>query len=130
MGGLASKMPITAMLWIIGAMMLSGFFPFSSFAAEWIMFTGIFNKGLQVIPVGLTIAVLGCAAVILTIGYTFWSVKRIFFGSLRPHLCGAEIKDPPLTMSIPLLLVATISFILGIYPKLMMDFLDLVIGKM
>ncbi|RLB03699.1 MAG: NADH-quinone oxidoreductase subunit M, partial [Deltaproteobacteria bacterium] len=59
MGGLASRMPITAILWIMGAMMLSGFPPFSSFAAEWIMFTGIFEKGMYTSPVGLIIAVLG-----------------------------------------------------------------------
>ncbi|MDD5154363.1 MAG: complex I subunit 5 family protein, partial [Desulfovibrionales bacterium] len=45
MGGLARKMPITALLWVSGAMMLSGFPPFSSFTAEWIMFTGIFERG-------------------------------------------------------------------------------------
>ena len=46
MGGLARKMPLTAILWVIGCMMLSGFPPFSSFTAEWIMFTGVFERGL------------------------------------------------------------------------------------
>ena len=46
MGGLAQKMPVTAALWIVGCMMLSGFPPFSSFTAEWIMFSGVFERGL------------------------------------------------------------------------------------
>jgi formate hydrogenlyase subunit 3/multisubunit Na+/H+ antiporter MnhD subunit len=130
MGGLASKMPITALLWIIGAMMLSGFPPFSSFAAEWIMFTGIFTVGVVTIPIGLIVAILGVSAIILTISYTFWSMKRIFFGPLKPHLSKREIKDPPLTMSVPLLLLAVISLVFGIYPRLILDLFHHVIGKL
>ncbi|MBW2039809.1 MAG: NADH dehydrogenase [Deltaproteobacteria bacterium] len=130
MGGLASKMPITALLWIMGSMMLSGFPPFSSFAAEWIMFTGIFKFGVYTVPVGLIIALLGVSAIILTISYTFWSAKKIFFGPLRSHLSKSDIKDPPLTMSIPLLLLALTSLILCVYPKLIMDIFHNVIGKL
>jgi NADH-quinone oxidoreductase subunit M len=129
MGGLASRMPITALLWLIGAMMLSGFPPFSSFAAEWIMFTGIFSFGVVTIPLGLIVAILGVSAIILTISYTFWSMKRIFFGPLQPRLTGKNIKDPPLTMSIPLLFLAIVSLILCIYPRLILDLFHHVIGK-
>lgn len=130
MGGLASRMPITALLWIIGAMMLSGFPPFSSFAAEWIMFTGIFNLGVVTIPLGLIIAILGVSAITLTITYTFWSMKRIFFGPLQPHLAKRDIKDPPLTMSVPLLLLALVSLMLCIYPRLVLDLFHHVMGKL
>lgn len=129
MGGLASKMPITATLWIMGAMMLSGFPPFISFLSEWIMFTGIFISGKQGPSIALFIAIIGVCAIALTVTYTFWSVKRIFFGPLKPNLSNHEIKDPPLTMSIPLLFLAVVSIILGLYPKPMMDLLHFLIGK-
>jgi formate hydrogenlyase subunit 3/multisubunit Na+/H+ antiporter MnhD subunit len=127
MGGLARKMPLTAFLWILGAMMLSGFPPFSSFTAEWIMFAGIFEKGLSQPPV-LIVALIGVVAILLTVTYTFSAVKTVFFGSLKPHLAGEKIKDPPLTMTVPLLLVAAVSIVLGMYPRLVMDFLGLVLG--
>jgi formate hydrogenlyase subunit 3/multisubunit Na+/H+ antiporter MnhD subunit len=130
MGGLASRMPITALLWFIGAMMLSGFPPFSSFAAEWIMFTGIFSFGVVTIPLGLIVAILGVSAIILTISYTFWSMKRIFFGPLHPHLAERDIKDPPLTMSVPLLFLALISLMLCIYPSIVLDLFHQIIGKL
>jgi formate hydrogenlyase subunit 3/multisubunit Na+/H+ antiporter MnhD subunit len=130
MGGLASRMPITALLWLIGAMMLSGFPPFSSFAAEWIMFTGIFSFGVMSIPLGLIVAILGVSAIILTISYTFWSMKRIFFGPLQPHLSKKNIKDPPLTMSVPLLFLALISLMLCIYPSIVLDLFHQIIGKL
>ncbi len=130
MGGLARKMPITAALWIMGAMMLSGFPPFSSFTAEWIMFTGIFAHGIQSMASGLIVAILAIAAILLTVGYTFWAIKRVFFGPLNERFTSGdhEIKDPPLTMILPLLFVAGVSIFLGIYPKLLMDLLHQVIG--
>jgi len=128
MGGLASKMPITAILWIMGAMMLSGLPPFSTFTAEWIMFTGIFQTGLQGSSTALIVAILAVSAVALTIAYTFWSVKKIFFGPLNPNLSNDNIRDPPALMWVPLILLAIVSIILGLYPKLMMDLFSLVIG--
>lgn len=127
MGGLARKMPITAILMIIGAMMLSGFPPFSSFAAEWVMFTGIFERGLSN-PVELVVAICGVLAIVLTVGYTFFGVKRVFFGPLNPNLAHDKIKDPPLSMSLPLLLVAAVSIILGVYPKPFLALFHSVIG--
>ena len=130
MGGLASRMPVTAVLWIMGALSISAFPPFGSFPAEWIMFTGIFIFGTHSPPIVLVIAILGVSAIGLTIAYTFWSVKRIFFGSPSNLnlLSNNKIRDPPLTMSIPLLLLAVVSFILGLYPKFILDLFHLVIG--
>lgn len=129
MGGLGSKLPITMLLWACGSMILSGLPPFSSFPAEWIMFTGIFQRGVQN-TTAMVVAILGVGAVTMTVSYTFWGMKRIFFGSLPPKLANERIKDPPLTMTVPLLVIAGVSIILGLYPKLIMDFLHLVIGGM
>lgn len=127
MGGLAAKMPITALLFISGAMMLSGFPPFSSFAAEWILFTGIFERGATD-ALALVVGILGVAAILLTVGYTFLTAKKIFFGPLSAGLNTAAIKDPPLSMSIPLILLICLSMAMGIYPKVVMDLLRPVIS--
>jgi formate hydrogenlyase subunit 3/multisubunit Na+/H+ antiporter MnhD subunit len=130
MGGLAKKMPLTAALWVMGAMMLSGFPPFSSFTAEWIMFTGIFERALLTSPAGIAVAILGILAIMLTVGYAFKAAKMIFFGPLSPEMeaRSKDLKDPPLTMSIPLLVVATTSVVFGLYPSLVIDFLHQVIA--
>ena len=121
MGGLAKKMPITAALWILGSMILSAFPPLSSFQAEWIMFTGIFQQGIPKLS-NLIIAVIGIFATFLTVVYTFWPAMRIFFGQTPKHLDNAT--DAPYSMTIPLLILALISFILGVHPELMMHFLS------
>jgi formate hydrogenlyase subunit 3/multisubunit Na+/H+ antiporter MnhD subunit len=128
MGGLASKMPITALLWVCGALILSALPPMSGFAAEWVLFTGIFAFGVGNSPVGLTIAILGITAVLLTIVYTFAAAKKIFFGPISPELANnPNIRDPPLTMSMPLLILAVISIILGVFPKPLLDLLHTVL---
>ena len=130
MGGLARKMPVTATLWLIGCMMLSGFPPFSSFTAEWIMFTGIFERGVLTGPFGIAIAIGGVTAILLTVAYSFGAARRIFFGPLSPNLETRDLSDPRWTMTAPLLVVAAVSVVLGIYPRLTIELLHRVIGEL
>jgi NADH-quinone oxidoreductase subunit M len=115
MGGLAGKMPFTAALFLLGALILSAVPPTSGFQAEWIMFAGIFSKGTTS-SAYMAVAILGLIATLLTVAYTFWPVKRIFFGPLASGL--EEVKDAPLTMTLPLLAIVAISILIGIYPDL------------
>ena len=121
MGGLAAKMPITAALFVLGALILSAVPPTSGFQAEWIMFAGIFSQGAQGSSVYLAVAILGIIATLLTVAYTFWPIKKIFFGPLAYGL--EEVKDAPLTMTAPLLALAVASILIGIYPDIVTKFL-------
>ncbi|MBI3841507.1 MAG: hypothetical protein HY297_06135 [Thaumarchaeota archaeon] len=121
MGGLADRMPFTASLFVLGALVLSAVPPTSGFQAEWIMFAGIFSPGAGGSPGYLAAAILGLVATLLTVAYTFWPVKRIFFGPLAEGLEG--VKDAPLTMTLPLLGIVASSIIIGIYPDLVAKFL-------
>ena len=129
MGGLARKMPVTAVLWVMSCMMLSGFPPFSSFTAEWIMFTGIFQKGLLDGPFGIVIAVGGVTAIVLTVAYSFGAARRVFFGPLSPALANRDLSDPCWTMTVPLLVVAAAAMLLGMYPRLAVELLHSTIGR-
>ena len=122
MGGLAGKMPLTAALFVIGAMILSAIPPLSGFQAEWIMFVGIFRQGFHGSITGLLIALIGIFATFLTLIYTFWPIKRIFFGPLPDDL--RNVERAPYIMTIPLLILAIISLMLGIYPDILMRFLN------
>ena len=128
MGGLAQRMPITASLWVVGCMMLSGFPPFSSFAAEWIMFTGIFQRGALDGPFVIGVGIGGVLAIMLTVTYTFRAARQIFFGPLSPALEATSPSDPQWTMTAPLAVVALVSIIMGMFPRVVMDLLDSVIG--
>ena len=128
MGGLARKMPLTAILWLMSCMMLSGFPPFSSFTAEWIMFTGVFARGVRGGPFTVVIAIGGVTAIVLTVAYSFGAARRIFFGPLSPALKRRHLSDPCWTMTAPLLVVAAASIMLGMYPRVVMELLHTVLG--
>lgn len=116
MGGLAGKMPLTATLCLVGALILSAVPPTSGFQAEWIMFAGVFFQGAYGLTVNMAIAVLGIIATALTVAYTFWPVRRIFFGPLPAHL--QTVTEAPWAMTVPLFALAAVSILLGIYPDL------------
>ncbi len=120
MGGLAQKMPLTATLCILGAMILSAIPPLSGFQAEWILFTGVFTQGLTS-TVFMILAVVGIFATFLTSAYTFWPAIRIFFGPLKEQM--RNVKEAPLVMTAPLCALAVISVLIGIFPDLIMHFL-------
>jgi NADH-quinone oxidoreductase subunit M len=122
MGGLAQKMPLTATLCILGSMVLSAFPPLSGFQAEWIMFVGIFTKGTMGSNPYLIIGIVAIFTTFLTSVYTFWPAIRIFFGPLSPNM--EKVKEAPLSMTLPLLLLAVLSFVMGIFPDLVMRFLN------
>jgi formate hydrogenlyase subunit 3/multisubunit Na+/H+ antiporter MnhD subunit len=114
-------MPFTAALFVLGALILSAVPPTSGFQAEWIMFAGIFSQGAAGFSTYLLVAILGLVATIFTVAYTFWPIKKIFFGQLAPGLEG--VRDAPLTMTLPLLAIVIASVLIGIYPDLVTKFL-------
>jgi len=121
MGGLARRMPVTAIIALSGTLILSAVPPLSGFQAEWIMFVGIFTQGTIGSFAYAIVAVLGIIATLFTVAYTFWPVRRIFFGPLSVSM--ASVKEAPLTMTAPLLSLAAISVIIGIYPEAVTKFL-------
>ncbi len=124
--GLANKMPITALLFICGGLMLAGMPPFSSFPAEVILFYGIFERADAF---SITIGIVGLLAVLLTLGYAFYFTMKIFFGTLPEKLAKKDyIQDPPLLMTLPLIFVVILSAFLGLYPAFIMNLFEPVIS--
>jgi len=117
MGGLASKMPITATAAIIGFLTIMGIPPTTGFFSEFLIFAGSFKEAFalnSMLRVGLSI--LGVVSTAITAGYSLWAVKRIFFGKLPDEL--SNVTEPPITVTGPLLVLSVVSVLLGIFPDL------------
>jgi len=80
------------------------------------MFTGVFYQGAYGANVNLAIGILAIVATVFTVAYTFWPIKKIFFGELPTRL--ESVTEAPLTMTLPLLFLAGVAILLGIYPDL------------
>ena len=117
MGGLASKMPITATAAIIGFLTIMGIPPTTGFFSEFLIFAGSFKEAFalnSMLRIGLSI--LGVVSTAITAGYSLWAVKRIFFGKLPDEL--SNVTEPPITVTGPLLVLSVVSVLLGIFPDL------------
>jgi len=115
MGGLASRMPITAITWLIATLSISGFPFFAGFYSKDTIIGLAFDKG----DYGLWIVTL------VTAGLTAFYMLRAYilafggkggaFGGLwgGPYRGTGEVHESPLTMTIPLILLAIPSVIAG-----------------
>jgi len=117
MGGLASKMPITATAALIGFLTITGIPPTTGFISEFLIFAGSFHEAFQLSSMlRVTLSFLAVVSTALTAGYSLWAVRRIFFGGLPSEL--ANIKEAPWTITVPILVLSVISIVLGILPDL------------
>lgn len=120
LGGLASKMPITAVAAIVGFFGIMGVPPLNGFHSEWMIFSGMFvaaiNSGSLV---RLVIASGSILATILTACYGVWTIQQIFFGSRPEYL--DNVKEAPLTVTLPLLALIIAAIFLGLFPSAILD---------
>jgi formate hydrogenlyase subunit 3/multisubunit Na+/H+ antiporter MnhD subunit len=121
MGGLADRMPWTTVLCLLGFFSIGGVPPTMGFMSKFFIFSGAFSSALSGSPTQLILALVSIIMTVLTVGYSLWTVRRIFFGPLPEKL--KEVKEAPWTMTGPLLVFALFSVIIGIYPKFVTDFL-------
>ena len=130
MGGLWKKMPLTAILWMAAALILSALPPTSGFVGKWLLFTGAFH-GMQSHPAGLILVIAAILSTILTLVYTFFSGDQDI---LRPPQSGysreQKSSDPPLSMSLPLLALALVALVLGLYPQPILTLIHSVVGQL
>jgi NADH-quinone oxidoreductase subunit M len=117
MGGLASKMPITTTAALIGFLTIMGIPPTTGFISEFLIFAGSFKEAFtlnSMLRIGLSI--LGVVSTAITAGYSLWAVKRIFFGKLPDAL--SDVTEAPFTVTGPLLVLAVVSLVLGVFPDI------------
>jgi len=117
LGGLAGKMPITAVCAVIGALTIMGVPPTSGFMGEWILFYGALETAIED---GSTLRAvtfgLGLVATVLTMSYMLWMLKRVFFGKTPEHL--EHVKEGSWYMTAPMMVLAGFSIVVGIYPDI------------
>lgn len=119
LGGLAGKMPYTATATLIAFLSLAGVPPLLGFWGEIFVFAGSMKTALtSILAPDMTRVWLTSLAVIssiITAGYGLWAYRRMFFGELKPSL-RIEKSEAPSLMLAPIIILAVITILLGIYP--------------
>jgi len=120
LGGLASRMPLTAIAALIGFLGIMGTPPLNGFQSEWLLFSGVFSRAISSgSTLDLLVAIVGILVTVLTAVYGLWTVRRVFFGPCPEHL--KSVVEPPPTVLIPLLVLVSLTVVLGVWPRLALD---------
>ena len=115
MGGLATRMPITALTWLIAVLAISGFPGFSGFYSKETIIGLTFEQqnwglyALTLITAGLT-AFYMLRAFILAFGGKGGRLGGLWGGPYRGE---GEVHESPLTMTIPLSILAVFAIFAG-----------------
>jgi hydrogenase-4 component B len=120
LGGLAKRLPRTAILFLLGGVAISALPPLNGFVSEWLIYAGLFS-GSAPSP-STNVALVAAAAALAFVGaVSALSMTRAFgvafLGTTRDasvHVGG----DPPLTMMGPMLLHAGGMIAVGLFPEI------------
>ena len=112
-GGLAVRMPVFALLFMLFTMGNVGLPGTSGFVGEFLTMVGVFQ-------VNTWVAFLAATGVILSAAYALWLYRRVVFGDLiKESLRTIEDMDRREKLIFAPLVAATI--LLGVYPALVLD---------
>ncbi len=120
MGGLADRMPITATLALLGFFAIGGVPPTIGFMSKFMVFSGVFETAMGS-SVQLAVAVVAIIMTVLTVGYSLWTVRRVFFGPLAEGM--EEVKEANQLYLAPMIVFALMAVIIGVYPRLVTDYI-------
>lgn len=120
MGGLIKKMPITALFFLTGAVAICGLPPLNGFVSEWLIYMGFFRGILDADTLNDPYFALAAPALALIGGLASACFVKVFgiafLGSPRTG-SAAETGESPLSMLIPMGVLAAICIFIGVIPQ-------------
>ena len=121
-GGLAKKMPIFAIFFLIITLSSIGLPGLNGFVGEFLVLVGVFKSNV-------TYAVLATTGVILSACYMLWMFQRVMFNKItRPE--NRKLKDLNLREWALLLPITILVFWIGIYPKPLLSRMDVSVNHL
>ncbi|MDP3104307.1 MAG: proton-conducting transporter membrane subunit, partial [Candidatus Methanoperedens sp.] len=127
LGGLIKKMPVMALLFLIGVLSISALPPFSGFVSEWLLLQSLLFSLSSTDPIIRIALPVGAAALALTgalAAFCFLKTFGIGFLALPRSEHAEHAKDPNKPMLIGMGIFALLSILLGIFPVYVLPFLE------
>lgn len=122
LGGLAQKMPQTAMIFLIGAFSISGLPPFNGFVSKWIIYQATFQQAAETGSLFYAVVtVCGLIVSVMTLASFIKVTQSVFFGQLPEEF--TQVKEVPLSMRLPMWIMAAGCLLAGILPQATLQYL-------
>lgn len=124
LGGVVKKMPVTSVLFLVGAVAVCGLPPLNGFISEVIIFSGLF-KGLSIGGFNLSILMIFVIVALALIGgIAVFSFTRFFgiafLGNQRSEEI-IEVNENSFSVLMPQILIAFLILLIGLMPLLFVN---------
>ncbi len=139
MGGLASKMPFSAVSGTIAALSIAGAPPLACFISEFLIFVGAFQI-IAIDPFYIIPTILMLVATVFSLAYALRFVSKVFLGTAKGEIVvdihsGNEaapvelehkhkIMEIPNYMKMSLAILVVLVILIGIYPTFFMELIQ------
>lgn len=118
MGGLASRMPLTAALALIGFMHITGVPPSLGLWSEILILAGVSEFSMRIGQFVAVVALL-LVGIGLSTAYSFVTMRRIFFG--RESEAAEHASEAGYSLLAPMMVIAALGLLLFLLPQLVID---------
>ena len=122
LGGIIHKMPITYFAYLIAIISMAGIPPMGGFISKWLIFQAVIDKGLVFVGIAVFFGSIGSFL------YVFRPLAALFLGQeLKEY---KKIKEVPLLMMIPTVILMIMNIYTGIFPAGILKFINNIIVEM
>ncbi len=122
LGGLAKKMPKTAICFLVGAFSISGLPPFNGFASKWMIYQATYQKAAVTGNFAYAfVTIVALVVSVMTLASFIKVTQAVFFGQLPKHL--EDTKEVPLSMRIPMWIMSALCILSGVFYNFVERFL-------
>ncbi len=122
LGGLAKKMPKTAICFLVGAFSISGLPPFNGFASKWMIYQATYQKAAVTGNFAYAfVTIVALVVSVMTLASFIKVTQAVFFGQLPKHL--EDTKEVPLSMRVPMWIMSALCILSGVFYNFVERFL-------
>jgi hydrogenase-4 component B len=116
LGGLAPFMPYTTGTTTIASLSIAGVPPFNGFTSKWLIVAGCLLAGMR-FPLFLVLGLVALFISLATLASFLKVLGSVFLGMADENL---GIKEVPISMVVPQVVLAALCVLLGVFPQLML----------
>jgi NADH-quinone oxidoreductase subunit M len=117
LGGMIHKMPITYLVYLIAIISMAGIPPMGGFISKWLIFQSVINEGFIFLAIATFFGSIGSFL------YVFRPLAALFLGQELPQF-KKTIKEAPILMLIPMLILSLLNVFTGVYPIDILAFIN------
>lgn len=122
LGGLSKKMPHTTVLFMIGALSISGIPPFNGFASKWMIYEASYETAVATGHFGYMLVTVVCIITsVLTLASFIKVSQSVFFGRLPEKY--NNVTEAPFGMRLAMGIFAVLCIVTGVFPELVKTYI-------